>query len=214
MSGIIAIIIFVLSIVITHMICSRYIYIGTTDWIISKKITVWAIVFMILLVIASKLNLVKIPDTSDDKENKKVTQSDINEYKKELKKQMKNDESEVTSEDGSEDLDDYDVSNNDYLDDDNSYNDSDDSVGNDYILPDSSKRKLKKSDLKGLSKEELRIARNEIYARHGRRFNDKQLQKYFDNQSWYEGTVAADDFSEDVLNSIEKKNAAFIKQFE
>ncbi|MBU5478553.1 YARHG domain-containing protein [Eubacterium sp. MSJ-13] len=204
MSGIIAIIIFVLSIVITHMICSRYIYIGTTDWIISKKITVWVIVFMTLLVIASKLNLVKTPDTSDDKDNKKITQREINEYKKELKKQMKNDESEVTSEDSSEDLDDYD----------DSYNDSDDSAGNGYILPDSSKRKLKKSDLKGLSKEELRIARNEIYARHGRRFNDKELQKYFDNQSWYEGTVAADDFSEDALNSIEKKNAAFIKQFE
>ena len=82
------------------------------------------------------------------------------------------------------------------------------------MLPDSDKRKLKKSDLKGLSKEELRIARNEIYARHGRMFDDKKLQKYFDSQSWYEGTVPASEFSEDVLSSVEKKNVAFIRQFE
>ena len=148
------------------------------------------------------------------------------ETKKESKKQMENDENEVTSEDSSEDLygyDDGEVSNDDYSDDyddsysddlDNGNNSNNNSASNEYILPDSDKRKLKKSDLKGLSKEELRIARNEIYARHGRRFNDKNLQKYFNNQSWYEGTVSADDFSEEVLNSIEKKNAAFIKQFE
>lgn len=197
------------------MICSRYIYIGTFSGILTEKLTVWIITFMILAIAAMKLNILKFDDVSEGKENKKVSERDINEYKKQIK-DMEND---VTSEESSEDLDYYDdsdLSEDDYdsdLDED-SDNYSDSSEENEYVLPDSAKRKLKKSDLKGLSKEELRIARNEIYARHGRMFDDKKLQKYFDSQSWYEGTVLASEFSEDVLSSVEKKNVAFIRQFE
>lgn len=212
---IIVFIIFTLSVIIAHMICSRYIYIGTFSGILTEKLTVWIITFMILAIAAMKLNILKFDDVSEGKENKKVSERDINEYKKQIK-DMEND---VTSEESSEDLDYYDdsdLSEDDYdsdLDED-SDNYSDSSEENEYVLPDSAKRKLKKSDLKGLSKEELRIARNEIYARHGRMFDDKKLQKYFDSQSWYEGTVPASEFSEDVLSSVEKKNVAFIRQFE
>lgn len=188
------------------MICSRYIYIGTFSGILTEKLTVWIITFMILAIAAMKLNILKLDDVSEDKENKKVSERDINQYKKQIK-DMEND---VTSEESSEDLDYYDDSD---LDED-SDNYSDSSEENEYVLPDSAKRKLKKSDLRGLSIEELRIARNEIYARHGRMFDDKKLQKYFDSQSWYEGTVPASEFSEDVLSSVEKKNVAFIRQFE
>lgn len=197
------------------MICSRYIYIGTFSGILTEKLTVWIITFMILAIAAMKLNILKLDDVSEDKENKKVSERDINEYKKQIK-DMEND---VTSEESLEDLDNYDdsdLSEDDYdsdLDED-SDNYSDSSEENEYVLPDSANRKLKKSDLKGLSKEELRVARNEIYARHGRKFDDKKLQKYFDSQSWYEGTVPASEFSEDVLSSVEKKNVAFIRQFE
>lgn len=212
---IIVFIIFILSVIIAHMICSRYIYIGTFSGILTEKLTVWIITFMILAIAAMKLNILKFDDVSEDKENKKVSERDINEYKKQIK-DMEND---VTSEESSEDLDYYDdsdLSEDDYDSDsdEDSDNYSDSSEGNEYILPDSAKRKLKKSDLKGLSKEELRIARNEIYARHGRKFDDKKLQKYFDSQSWYEGTVPASEFPEDVLSSVEKKNVAFIRQFE
>ncbi len=212
---IIVFIIFILSVIIAHMICSRYIYIGTFSGILTEKLTVWIITFMILAIAAMKLNILKFDDVSEGKENKKVSERDINEYKKQIK-DMEND---VTSEESSEDLDYYDdsdLSEDDYdsdLDED-SDNYSDSSEENEYVLPDSAKRKLKKSDLKGLSKEELRIARNEIYARHGRMFDDKKLQKYFDSQSWYDGTVPASEFSEDVLSSVEKKNVAFIRQFE
>lgn len=203
---IIVFIIFILSVIIAHMICSRYIYIGTFSGILTEKLTVWIITFMILAIAAMKLNILKFDDVSEDKENKKVSERDINEYKKQIK-DMEND---VTSEESLEDLDYYDDS--DLSEDSDNYADS--SEENEYVLPDSDKRKLKKSDLKGLSKEELRIARNEIYARHGRMFDDKKLQKYFDSQSWYEGTVPASEFSEDVLSSVEKKNVAFIRQFE
>lgn len=212
---IILFIIFILSVIIAHMICSRYIYIGTFSGILAEKIVVWFVTLVIIAMIAAKLNILKVDDVSEDKENKKVSERDINEYKKQIK-DMEND---VTSEESSEDLDNYDdsdLSEDDYDSDlnEDSDNYSDSSEENEYILPDSANRKLKKSDLKGLSKEELRIARNEIYARHGRMFDDKNLQKYFESQSWYEGTVPASEFSEDVLSSVEKKNVAFIKQFE
>ena len=204
MDNIVVIIILILSIIISHMICSRYSYIGTFRGIISEKLTVWFVTFMILGMIAIKLNLLKVDNVSDNKDSKKVSEMDSDEYKKRTEGMKDN----VTSDENAEDLNDYDNSN--LYDDDYSGN----SQKNKYLLPDSAKRKLKKSDLVGLSKKELRIARNEIYARHGSRFNDKDLQEYFESQAWYEGTVPADEFSEDVLSSIEKKNALFIKHFE
>lgn len=102
---------------------------------------------------------------------------------------------------------------------DNTSDDSDTDVLDDYddgeyIFPTSDTRKLAKSDIKGKSKKELRIGRNEIYARHGRRFQDEELQDYFDSQSWYEGTTDPQDFSEDELSSVEKRNARYIQKFE
>lgn len=120
------------------MICSRYIYIGTFSGILTEKLTVWIITFMILAIAAMKLNILKLDDVSEDKENKKVSERDINEYKKQIK-DMEND---VTSEESSEDLDYYDDS--DLSEDSDNYADS--SEENEYVLPDSDKRKLKKSD--------------------------------------------------------------------
>lgn len=51
------------------------------------------------------------------------------------------------------------------------------SQNSEYIIPDSSTRLLTAADLNGLSKNELRLARNEIFARYGRRFKDQELQE-------------------------------------
>ena len=84
-----------------------------------------------------------------------------------------------------------------------------------YIFPESANRLLTEDDLNGMSNEELRRGRNEIAARHGRRFSDESLQKYFDSRSWYEGTIDADDFNKKVrLSDIELKNMDFIKKHE
>ena len=83
-----------------------------------------------------------------------------------------------------------------------------------YILPDSSTRILTDSEVKNLTKEQLRLARNEIYAKHGRRFDDVELQDYFNSKSWYSGTIAPDDFTEEMLSEIEKKNIELIKKYE
>ena len=88
------------------------------------------------------------------------------------------------------------------------------SSSDDYVFPQSSYDYLNSSDFAGKSKEELRRGRNEIYARHGRRFNDKGLQWYFDSKPWYQGTIAPGDFRESVLNDWEKENIARIQQAE
>jgi hypothetical protein len=70
---------------------------------------------------------------------------------------------------------------------------------------------LTENDLKGLSKAELRILRNEIYARHGYIFKSEDLREYFSQQPWY--SPRYNDVS-DKLTAVEKKNVEFIKQHE
>lgn len=62
------------------MICSRYIYIGTFSGILTEKLTVWIITFMILAIAAMKLNILKLDDISEDKENKKVSERENNNF--------------------------------------------------------------------------------------------------------------------------------------
>ena len=78
-----------------------------------------------------------------------------------------------------------------------------------FIIADSDQRVLTWDELSGLSGSELRVARNEIYARHGRIFKDQQLAQYFSHFSWYQPLYA------DVrLSKIESANAALIQQVE
>ena len=79
-----------------------------------------------------------------------------------------------------------------------------------YILPQSSERLLADSDVDGMSYEELQMAINEIYARHGRKFSSQSVQNYFDGQYWYKGTVEPDDFSDSVFSQIEGQNVLFL----
>ena len=72
-----------------------------------------------------------------------------------------------------------------------------------YILPDSDTRCLTEEDVAGLSEDEIRIALNEIYARHGRIFQSEDLNAYFASRSWYEPKYSAEEFSA-VESSIMK----------
>lgn len=84
----------------------------------------------------------------------------------------------------------------------------------DYILPEVGKHVYTAAELSGLSKEELRIARNEIYARHGRMFKSDDLNQYFSGKSWYHATTAPDRFDMAVLNQNEKDNLKVIQHGE
>ncbi|MGI6221567.1 MAG: YARHG domain-containing protein [Coriobacteriales bacterium] len=93
---------------------------------------------------------------------------------------------------------------------------SESSYEGDYVLPESSTRVYPVDEIRGmnLSKEQLRIARNEIFARHGRGFNDAGLQNYFNSKSWYKKVYEAGEFEEDMLSSVEKQNVDNIKAVE
>ena len=83
-----------------------------------------------------------------------------------------------------------------------------------YLLADSDSRYLTGDDLAGFTAEQCRLARNEIYARHGRRFKDPALQRYFDSLSWYNGTIEPSDFNDNVFNSYERANCILIIDYE
>ncbi|HEX8351753.1 MAG TPA: YARHG domain-containing protein [Pyrinomonadaceae bacterium] len=65
--------------------------------------------------------------------------------------------------------------------------------------------------LKGLSLHELRLLRNEVYARRGRQFRTEWLSQYFWSQPWYE---AREDAAEPELSENEKKNVETIVAYE
>ena len=65
--------------------------------------------------------------------------------------------------------------------------------------------------LHGLGLHELRLLRNEVYARHGRTFGSGWLQQYFEFQPWYEPSQSK---REPVLSEIEKQNVETIVKYE
>jgi len=83
-------------------------------------------------------------------------------------------------------------------------------VYNGFIFPDSDIRKLTSADLTYLSKEQLKIARNEIYARHGHIFQTKDMQAYFAKQPWYRENP----YFKGTLTDIETYNIELIKSTE
>jgi len=80
-------------------------------------------------------------------------------------------------------------------------------VSGDYVLSNSSTGYVTDAQLSGLSQSQLNIAKNEIYARHGRKFKDSSLQSYFNSKSWYK--VNPDyNYADDSANltQLEKTN--------
>lgn len=82
-----------------------------------------------------------------------------------------------------------------------------------YLLPESNSRYLIEDDLYDFSEEDLRYARNEIYARHGYVFQDEALQSYFSSQSWYSENIEAANDSL-TYNAYEKANSELIQSLE
>lgn len=86
-------------------------------------------------------------------------------------------------------------------------------VSTDYILPYSDIEYISESELVGMDKRTSELALNEIYARHGRKFNDSSIQSYFNEKSWYDGFIEPEDFSDSVFNKYETKNIATIDSY-
>lgn len=79
----------------------------------------------------------------------------------------------------------------------------------DYIFPDSDSRYLTDEDLAGYSSDQLELAKNEIYARHGRKFVTPRIADYFNSKSWYKGTEDPETFDNNqgyIFNEYENAN--------
>ena len=92
--------------------------------------------------------------------------------------------------------------------------------GNDYyIIEDSDKKVIEESEYtKGyypefydISNNELNIAYNEIFARHGHDFQSKDLKEHFNNMLWY-NPIEGKKVSLEELNDVEKENVRIIKE--
>lgn len=81
-----------------------------------------------------------------------------------------------------------------------------------YVFPMSEYYPLTEDMLWNLEENELWLARNEIYARHGYHFKNGYLQAYFEKYAWYEDR--GDSFSEDEFSQIEKDNVSLFKKIE
>lgn len=213
------VIILILSSIIGGVINDHITFYGSPWSVKMQKKKAYLIVFMILWVGMSSIQMFQ--DAENDGTEKKTEQS----------QETQNDDSDYSDLEDDigwsyDDTDaDYGDTEADYDDQDEEYDDSEDADGNTledknvsqkkYILPMSSKRKLKEKDLKKLGAKKLRIARNEIYARHGRMFQDQELQDYFDRKDWYTPSIAPEDFSDAVeLSKLERRNIAFIRKHE
>ena len=87
----------------------------------------------------------------------------------------------------------------------------------DYILPESDSKIYSAEELNSLSSKELRLARNEIYAKHGRKFSSEDLQSYFSEKIWYKPKYEAAEFeakSNGMLNVVELENIKLIVENE
>ena len=118
----------------------------------------------------------------------------------------------INKEEKNETISDYDYTE---LDEDEQY--SSNAQLEEYILPYADSMIYDKEILNTLSDVELRFARNEIIARHGRTFASKELQEYFESCSWYDGRYSPEEFDgqmDNILNSYEKANIETIKEIE
>ncbi|WP_430811208.1 MULTISPECIES: YARHG domain-containing protein [unclassified Carboxylicivirga] len=77
--------------------------------------------------------------------------------------------------------------------------------------PQASYRLLDIADLKNISSKELRIMRNEVFARHHYEFKSEELKDYFSKQSWYS---AERNNVDQYLSRIEEENIKLIKLVE
>ncbi len=87
----------------------------------------------------------------------------------------------------------------------------------DYLLPESDSRYYSEAELTSLSDWELYVARNEIFARHGRIFDNQDLREYFESQSWYEPRYTPEEFDalgDTAVNEYERANSQAILTLE
>ena len=78
-----------------------------------------------------------------------------------------------------------------------------------YIFPYANERLIARGEYESLDAATLRLAINEIYARHGRQYDTQDLNAFFSSKSWYRPQYSKSEFDKiesQVLNSYEREN--------
>ncbi|MBR2256979.1 MAG: YARHG domain-containing protein [Blautia sp.] len=83
-----------------------------------------------------------------------------------------------------------------------------------YLFPEADSRYIAWNEVSSLTQQAVCYAKNEIYARHGRKFKSVELQQYFASKSWYNPTIEPELFPESVFNSYERANIDLLVQEE
>ena len=68
------------------------------------------------------------------------------------------------------------------------------------------------NDIRNYDKGQIRVLKNSIYARHGRRFKDANLRAYFNSQWWY--TPRYNEIPSSWFNSYENYNISFLSKYD
>ncbi|BAK45138.1 hypothetical protein EGYY_20480 [Eggerthella sp. YY7918] len=86
--------------------------------------------------------------------------------------------------------------------------------GSEYVLSDSDSRLYTREELEALSSQDRYLAINEIYARHGRGFNNEDLAAHFEACSWYKKLYSPEEFDNlpTQLNEFEQMNVDTLRQ--
>lgn len=79
----------------------------------------------------------------------------------------------------------------------------------DYILP-SDTDIITEIDLSKLNETEVKYAKEEIFARHGKIFDDENYSRYFNSKSWYTPDPS---YNEGSLSPRESENSKYISEY-
>ncbi len=81
-------------------------------------------------------------------------------------------------------------------------------VPEEELLPESRYRELTADDVADMTRRQLFVARMEIHARHGRVFESRPLQRYFERWSWYKPDP---NYTDELLSDVERRNVDFLR---
>ncbi len=82
-----------------------------------------------------------------------------------------------------------------------------------YILPDVASRYMTEEELGTLTKDQIQLAINEIFARHGRCFKMEEFDQYFRSKNWYQpDPLKTDDEIIAEFNEYEIANEALLEK--
>ena len=72
---------------------------------------------------------------------------------------------------------------------------------------------IPENEVKKLTKDQVQEVINDIYAKYGYIFKDKELREHYSQFSWYVERAGADHFSEEVFNEVAKANLELLKRY-